>query len=340
MGTLPHIVEDCAGVLQLYSDGTVFRSMNLDFSWVRVVEDNSVVFKDCLFDKNYSLYLRLYKPAPDVGVSVSTTTPETSKIPVVYYFHGGGFCLGSRSWPNSHICCTRLASGLGALVVAPDYRLAPEHRLPAAIDDALEAVKWLRDQAESLGGLEEGKNGGCDGWLTNCVDFDRVFIVGDSSGGNMAHHLAVRLSNEAAAEELMPVRVRGYILLAPFFGGVDRTRSEEGPSEALLNLEILDRFWRLAMPTGADRDHPLVNPFGPTSPSLERAALGPILAMVGGDELLKDRVHEYTRRLLSMGKAVEYVELEGKQHGFFTNNPYSDIGGQMIELIKEFMLKC
>ncbi|KAK4759603.1 hypothetical protein SAY87_022734 [Trapa incisa] len=327
MGSLPHLVEDCMGVLQLYSDGTIFRSKNVDFSWIPVVDDSTVLFKDCLFDKKHSLYLRLYKPA--------TAAAEPSKIPVVYYLHGGGFCVGSRAWPNSHICCTRLASGLGALVVAPDYRLAPEHRLPAAMDDAHEAVKWLRDQASSC----EGDGCCCDGWLTNGVDFDRVFIVGDSSGGNMAHQLAVRLSNEAAANELRPVRVRGYILLAPFFGGVARTKSEEGPSEALLNLEILDRFWRLSMPAGEDRDHPLANPFGPTSPSLEWAALGPILAMVGGDELLKDRVGDYARRLLSMGKKVEYVEFEGKQHGFFTNNPYSDAGSRVIELIREFMLK-
>ncbi|PKI32797.1 hypothetical protein CRG98_046790 [Punica granatum] len=349
MGSLPHVVEDCMGVLQLYSNGTIFRSKHIDFSRIPVVDDFSVLFKDCLFDKHHNLYLRLYKPAaltatPNIttyyddsdGNNIIEHNNHNNKIPVVYYLHGGGFCVGSRSWPNSHSCCTRLASGLGALVVAPDYRLAPEHRLPAAMEDAHNSIKWLRDQAKLTG--KEEREGGCDSWLRNGVDFDRVFVIGDSSGGNIAHHLAVRFGSYEPEKDLSPVRVRGYILLAPFFGGYARTKSEEGPSEGLLNLEILDRFWRLSMPAGENRDHPLANPFGPASPSLDRVALGPILAMVGGDELLKDRVDDYARRLKSMGKMIEYIEFEGKQHGFFTNDPYSKIGNRVVEIIRRFML--
>ncbi|XP_031395280.1 probable carboxylesterase 15 isoform X3 [Punica granatum] len=253
MGSLPHVVEDCMGVLQLYSNGTIFRSKHIDFSRIPVVDDFSVLFKDCLFDKHHNLYLRLYKPAaltatPNIttyyddsdGNNIIEHNNHNNKIPVVYYLHGGGFCVGSRSWPNSHSCCTRLASGLGALVVAPDYRLAPEHRLPAAMEDAHNSIKWLRDQAKLTG--KEEREGGCDSWLRNGVDFDRVFVIGDSSGGNIAHHLAVRFGSYEPEKDLSPVRVRGYILLAPFFGGYARTKSEEGPSEGLLNLEILDRY--------------------------------------------------------------------------------------------------
>ncbi|KAL0308221.1 UNVERIFIED_CONTAM: putative carboxylesterase 15 [Sesamum radiatum] len=78
-----------------------------------------------------------------------------------------------------------LRLALQVLVVAPDYRLAPEHRLPAAL--ALTAVKWLKNEALL------SKSGGGDEWLGDGVDFDRVFILGDSSGGNLAHHLAVEL---------------------------------------------------------------------------------------------------------------------------------------------------
>lgn len=104
-------------------------------------------------------------------------------------------------------------------------------------------------------------------------------------------------------------------------------------------IALMYRFWRLSMPAGENRDHPLANPFGPASPSLDRVALGPILAMVGGDELLKDRVDDYARRLKGMGKAVEYVEFEGKQHGFFTNDPYSETASRVIEIIRQFMLQ-
>ncbi|CAN0927454.1 Probable carboxylesterase 15 [Linum grandiflorum] len=313
------IVEDCGGVVQLFSDGTVFRLKHIDFN-MPVVNDQSVVYKDFLFDEPRNLSLRLYKP---------TTALAKKKFPILFFFHGGGFVVGSRDWPNCQNTCQRLAVGLHAVVIAPDYRLAPEHRLPAALDDGVTAVKWLQAQA-----LKGG-----DGWLTEGVDFDRVYVMGDSSGGNIAHHLAVRLG--AGSPDMRPVRVRGYVLLAPFFGGVGRTESEEGPSEKLLNLEILDRFWRLCLPAGETRDHPAANPFGPGSPNLEEKAMGPMLVIVGGCELLRDRVRDYATRLKEMaaGKKVEYVEIEGKQHGFFTDDPYSDESEDFVGLFRRFMLE-
>lgn len=80
-----------------------------------------------------------------------------------------------------------------------------------------------------------------DTWLTDVADFGNVFVSGDSAGGNIAHHLAVRL--RAGSPELDPVRMRGYVLLAPFFGGTVRTKSEaEGPKDAFLNWELIDRL--------------------------------------------------------------------------------------------------
>ena len=93
-------------------------------------------------------------------------------------------------------------------------------------------MKWLQAQAEA----EDP-----DTWLTEVADFGNVFVSGDSAGGNIAHNLAVQLG--AGSVELGPVRVSGYVLLAPFFGGTVLARSEaEGPKEAFLNWELIDRF--------------------------------------------------------------------------------------------------
>lgn len=319
--TLPHVVEDHLGLVKLYSDGTVFRPEDvLARVPSPVYDDSPVAWKDTLFDGSHGLHLRIYRPR---------SAAAAAALPVVFFFHGGGFCIGSRAWPNHHATCVRLCSDLRAVVLAPDYRLAPEHRLPAAAEDAFSALMWLAGQA---------RDRSREGVLGEGVDFGRVFVVGYAPGGNMAHHLAVRLG--AGSLELAPVRVRGYVMLAPFFGGTARTKSEsEGPPEPRLNLQTIDRFWRMALPPGQNTDHPMANPFGPESPSLERVRLDPILVMVGGREIVKDRVEKYVIKMKSLKKEVDFVVFQGEYHGFFINDPFSDVGDLVVEKIMDFMSK-
>lgn len=317
-------MEDCYGLVQIFSDGSIHRHEEVDFSAFPVKDDGSVVWKDYCYDNLHDLRLRFYKPK---------SAAAAAKLPVIFYLRGGGFCIGSIAWPNIHNCCLRLSSDLHAIVVAPDYRLAPEHRLPAALDDSHAALKWLQD-------LGRNPKGG-DVWLGDVVDlfdFDRFFVIGDSSGGNIAHHLTVRLG--PGSPELTPIKIRGYVMLAPFFGGKERTKSEaEGSPETFINVDILDMFWRMSLPIGNTADHPYANPFGPQSPSLEPIKLDPILLIVGGDEIMKDRVELYAKKLKELGKMAQYVEFKGKQHGFFTTDPYSDASDSILNLIKDFMFK-
>ncbi|XP_058086028.1 probable carboxylesterase 15 [Magnolia sinica] len=318
MGTPPHEIDGFGDILRVFNDGSIVRAPPISFDNLTHTQ-GSVSWKDVAYDASLGLYLRLYRP----------TGPSRpgSKLPVFFYFHGGGFCIVSRLWPECHNNCLRLAAELPAVVVAADYRLAPENRLPAAYEDSLSAVQWVRDQA--IPGDDEN-------WVADVADLDRVFIYGDSAGANIAHHLAVRLGIGSA--ELAPLRVRGYVLLAPFFGATMRTRSEtECPPESFLNLEHTDRFWRLSLPVGESRDHPFANPFGPVSQSLESASLDPILVVVGTCDLLRDRAEEYARRLKGWGKKVELVEMEGEQHAFFMLDSVSKAADEVIRVIKRFM---
>ncbi|KAJ8433693.1 hypothetical protein Cgig2_030080 [Carnegiea gigantea] len=84
------------------------------------------------------------------------------------------------------------------------------------------------------------------------------------------------------------------------------------------------RFWRLSLPPGESRDHPLANPFGPSSRNLEMATLDPILVIMGANEIMKNRIEDYAKSLRRLGKDVTYIEFEGQYHGFLTQNPCSD----------------
>ncbi|GJN24586.1 hypothetical protein PR202_gb12336 [Eleusine coracana subsp. coracana] len=321
----PHVVDECRGVLFVYSDGSVVRRPGPGFA-TPVRDDGSVEWKDATFDAARGLGLRLYRPVP-----TATTEEKKKKLPVFLYYHGGGFCIGSRAWPNCQNYCLRLASDLGAVVVAPDYRLAPEHRLPAAIDDGAAAVLWLAAQADA------------DPWLAESADLSRVFVSGDSAGGTIAHHLAVRFGSAAGRAELGPTTtIRGYVQLMPFFGGEARTRSEaECPDDAFLNRPLNDRYWRLSLPVGATRDHPVANPFGPGALPLDDdddgVEFAPTMVVVGGKDILRDRAVDYAARLKAMGKPVEVREFEGQQHGFFTIDPWSDASAELMRVVKRFV---
>lgn len=90
---------------------------------------------------------------------------------------------------------------------------------------------------------------------------------------------------------------------------------------------------------GETTDHPLINPFGPVSRHLEQVNLDPILVVVGGNDLLKDRGKEYAERLKNWGKKIEYVEFEGQQHGFFTIDPNSEPAKALMVIIKRFIVE-
>ena len=322
------VVEDIFGLVRILSDGTVVRSpVGPVFCPTTFPENHpSVEWKEAVYDKAKNLVVRMYKPSPAGG-----------KLPVLVHFHGGGFCIGSPSWANVHAFCLRLAADTGAVVLSAGYRLAPEHRLPAAVDDGAAFMRWLRAQSSASANAAEAD---ADAWLTEAADFRRVFVTGDSAGGTIAHHLAVRAGSGSSAAEPGLVTVRGYVLFMPFFGGVRRTVSEAECPEEALNLDLVDRFWRLSLPAGATRDHPAANPFGPDSPDLGSVDFPPVLVVVGGLDLIRDRTVDYAERLAAMGKPVEVAEFAGKPHGFYLHEPGSEATGELIGLVSRFLHSC
>uniref|UniRef100_A0A0E0Q4D7 Alpha/beta hydrolase fold-3 domain-containing protein n=1 Tax=Oryza rufipogon TaxID=4529 RepID=A0A0E0Q4D7_ORYRU len=303
-----NVVEDLVGFLRVLSDGTILRSPGPVFCPSTFPgEHPSVEWKEAVYDKPKNLHVRMYKPSPASG---GVGAGGGGKLPVLVYFHGGGFCLGSCTWANVHSFCLRLAADAGAVVLSAGYRLAP-------------------------GGPSSTGSGNAPSTATATA----------TDGGSprpptsaASHHLAVRAGSAAAAAPDDPVAIRGYVLLMPFFGGVSRTPSEAGcPAEVFLNLDLFDRFWQLSLPPGATRDHPMANPFGPDSPAMDGVELPPVLVVAGGLDMLRDRAVDYAERLSAMGKPVELAEFAGEHHGFFTLGPGSDAAGELIAAVARFV---
>ncbi|CAL5404922.1 unnamed protein product [Camellia sinensis] len=241
-------------------------------------------------------------------------------LPVIVYFHGSGFVFTSAASTINHDFCVKLAADLSAVSV--DYRLAPEHRLPAAYDDAVETLQWLKTTQER--------------WLTQFCDFSCCFLMGTSAGANIAYHAGLRATQ--VIDDLRPLKIKGLILHHPFFGGSEQVRSELGLiKDPFLTLSGTDFMWELSLPIGSDRDHEYCNPtVGSGSSQLQQIRLAGWQVLVTGcnDDPLIDRQMEFANMLKEKGLRTVTHFGEG-HHGIelFVESKAKDLG-QLFQLMQ------
>nr|CAD1829136.1 unnamed protein product [Ananas comosus var. bracteatus] len=245
---------------------------------------------------------------PDLRVYLPTARNTPSEdcprggLPVLLHLQGGGFCISHPSWLMYHQFYARLARSVPAAVVSLALPLAPERRLPAALDAAAAALRHLPLLPPSVAAR---------------LDLSRVFPIGDSSGGNLVHLLA------AAADggRYGPVGLAGGILLHPGFVRSTRSRSEleQRADSVFFTLDMLDKFLALALPPGATKDHPYTCPMGPAAPPLESLPLPPFLVGVAEHDLIVDTNMEYCDAMKRAGKDVEVLLSRGVSHSFYLN---------------------
>ncbi|KAK4784620.1 hypothetical protein SAY86_018988 [Trapa natans] len=329
------VAAEIEGLIRVFKDGFVERPPIVPCVSSSLSHRVGVVSQDTMIDRFTDVWARFYVPALQ-----GRPCSKFSKLPLVVYFHGGGFCVGSAAWSCYHEFLARLALKANVCIASVNYRLAPENRLPAAYEDGFLVLKWLKQQAL----LSRSSPEQC--WRGRC-DFSRVFLGGDSAGANIAHNLGARLasSNGFEAMSMRPLGFMGTILVQPFFGGEERTGSEKNmvqPSRSPLSLATADTYWRLALPTGADRDHYWCNPvmaYGKGS-KLEDTMLFPTLVCISEKDILLDRNLMFCRVLAEAGKMVEHVVYEGVGHAFQVLSK-SDISQsrreEMISHIRSFI---
>jgi acetyl esterase len=218
--------------------------------------------------------------------------PGTTRadLPVVAYFHGGGWVQGDLE--SHHGLCARLALHSGALVVAVDYRLAPEHKFPAAVEDSLAAYRFLRSHGREIG-----------------ADPARVGVAGDSAGGNLS-----AVVSQLAARSDMPVPAC-QVLIYPAVDFFFDTASHRDLADA--HVIPRDRIvWYAQQYLRGDEDR--TDPRAAPVRTADLAGQPPALVITAGFDPLRDEGRAYADRLREAGVDVTYHEYPGQIHAFIS----------------------
>ncbi|XP_039145342.1 probable carboxylesterase 2 [Dioscorea cayenensis subsp. rotundata] len=318
MTTNSEVDQEGPSHLQEYKDGNMEVFTAPDF--VQVVYDliNEVSFKDIIIDRKTGVSARLYLPK-------QVENQQEKKFPILVYYHGGGFCSGSAFSPQYHNYLNSLSSKASIIIVSVEYRLAPEHPLPTGYEDSWQALQWV---------VLETNN---DAWLQNHADFGRVFVGGDSAGGNIAHHMVMKINGSSEGMKL----VKGMVLVHPYFWGVERLECEidKGEDESTsLSFDLADKIWLIACPGTSGKDDVRINPFVGCAPSLVGLGCEKVMVCVGGKDVLRGRGRLYYEKLKVSGwkGMVELLESHGEDHVFHLFNPACDKALEMMKLLVDF----
>jgi acetyl esterase len=239
-----------------------------------------------------ALPLRVYTPV----------APGSGALPAIVYFHGGGFVVGDLDCYDT--LCRILANESGCRVVAVDYRLAPEHPFPAAVDDCFAALKWVEDKASVL-----------------CIDPNRMVVAGDSAGANLAAVTCLL----ARDNKDNPKIVFQLLIYPPTqMGGVSETRPHA--SGYLLDQRSIDWFQSHYVPKDADRADPRLSPLAAT----DAGRLPPAYIVTAGFDPLREEGLAYAEKLKRADVPVTLVDYPSMIHGFFSMSAFIPLASEAI----------
>ncbi|KAJ1255358.1 hypothetical protein BS78_K254600 [Paspalum vaginatum] len=313
---------DLLPFLVRYKDGRIERFLSSPF--VAATENPSanrgVATRDVVINLSTGVSARLFLPSRAAAAAMAARR----RLPLVVYIHGGSFCTESAFCRTYHRYATSLAASAGALVVSVEYRLAPEHPIPAAYDDTWSALQWVASLA--------------DPWLAAYADPRRTFLAGDSAGGNIAYHMAVRASTRCTVDG---IDVEGVIMVHPYFWGPERLPSEAvWDGAAVLPPDGVDKLWPFVTEGQAGNGDARINP-----PDEEIASLTcrRVLMAVAEKDTLRDRGVLLLARIRDCAAgaggevAVALVVSEGEDHGFHLYSPLRATSRKLMDSIVSFI---
>jgi len=228
--------------------------------------------------------------APAVTVRTYRASGASGRQPAIFWIHGGGYVGGTYDGANG--VCSGWATELGATVASPDYRLAPEHAYPAAIEDCYAGVKWLIENAESLG-----------------VDPERVIIGGGSAGGGLAAALALLVRDRGE------FAVTHQVLIYPMVDDTQSTASSQWTTW-VWSPESNNVGWRAYLGDLFETDD--IPAYAAPARATDLGGLPATYISVGTVDILLDEDMEYARRLIEAGVPTELKLYPGGPHAFDT----------------------
>jgi len=238
-------------------------------------------------------------PGPLGEIPVRIYAPEGKKpLPVLVYFHGGGWVIGDIETHDG--TCRMIANGAGAVVVSVDYRLAPEHKFPAAAEDSYAATTWVAANAASIGG-----------------DPARVAVGGDSAGGNLSAVVALMARDRGG-----PRLVYQLLIYPVTDASFDQPSYRDNADGYFLTRDSMLWFWNHYRASDADRNNPYACPLQ----AKDLRGLPPALVITAEFDPLRDEGEAYAARLEEAGVAVKLSRYDGMIHGFFSMSLILDKG--------------
>jgi acetyl esterase/lipase len=241
---------------------------------------------------------------PAGAVAVRVLVPPQRARGVIVYYHGGGWVLGAID--EFETMARKLAERTSCAVVLVDYRLAPEHRYPTAVDDSYAALAWVGEHLRDIAGTDVP-----------------LIVAGDSAGGNLAAVIALRARDRGGP----PIALQ--VLIYPVTDAdFDRPSYTDAEHQLLLTRDAMVWFWDHYLPEASRRTEPDASPLH----AADLSGLPPAVVLTAEHDVLRDEGEAYAARLTDAGVPVDFKRHTGQMHGFFTllMLPGSERGFQQV----------
>lgn len=244
-------------------------------------------------------------PGPAGPIPLRIYTPVaagSAALPALIFFHGGGFVIGDLDCYEG--LCRSLTNESNCRVISADYRLAPEHRFPAAVEDCFAVAKWIEEQAPDLG-----------------VDPNRLAIAGDSAGANLAAVTCL-----LAKQNKGTPRFAFQLLIYPVMGFGPENSTRPFGTGYLLENRTIEWFRDHYLPKDFDRNDPRLSPLAAD----DLSGLPPAYIVTAGFDPLRDEAIAYAEKLKQAGVKVSHMDYPTMIHGFFSMQALIPLSSEAI----------